>query len=112
MGLTEGKGTSSILNVGTTVWVIFEDHDVNLPIILGTFIGPGDIQLEDYHRAQTIRSKNNNLTLKDCENARVDFKSNKNQMVANAQDFQIDFKTPDNSVSLSNKQLKFKPKKV
>jgi len=38
-GLISGVGVSSVLRNGTWVWVILQDDDPNLPIVIGTIIG-------------------------------------------------------------------------
>ena len=55
-GLHKGVGYSGVLQVGTTVWVQFEQQDIQCPVIVGIFVGhdtdsPGDVSPEnsDFH---------------------------------------------------------------
>lgn len=38
-GLHQGVGAASVLQVGTTVWVMFEQSEIQCPVIVGTFVG-------------------------------------------------------------------------
>lgn len=38
-GLHKGVGYSGVLQVGTTVWVQFEQNDIQCPVIVGVFVG-------------------------------------------------------------------------
>ena len=51
-GLSRGIGYSGVLQVGTTVWVQFEQQDIQCPVIVGVFVGhdtdsPGDVSPEN-----------------------------------------------------------------
>lgn len=51
-GLHRGVGYSGVLQVGTTVWVQFEQQDIQCPVIVGVFVGhdtdsPGDVSPEN-----------------------------------------------------------------
>lgn len=51
-GLHKGVGYSGVLQVGTTVWVDFEQQDIQCPVIVGVFVGhetesPGDVSSEN-----------------------------------------------------------------
>lgn len=51
-GLHKGVGYSGVLQVGTTVWVQFEQQDIQCPVIVGVFVGhdtdsPGDVSPEN-----------------------------------------------------------------
>lgn len=51
-GLHKGIGYSGVLQVGTTVWVQFEQQDIQCPVIVGVFVGhdtdsPGDVSPEN-----------------------------------------------------------------
>lgn len=51
-GLHRGIGYSGVLQVGTTVWVQFEQQDIQCPVIVGVFVGhdtdsPGDVSPEN-----------------------------------------------------------------
>lgn len=51
-GLSKGVGVSSVLQVGTSVWVMFEQNDLQCPIICGVFVGHdgenmGDVSAEN-----------------------------------------------------------------
>lgn len=55
-GLHKGVGYSGVLQVGTTVWVQFEQQDIQCPVIVGVFVGhdtdsPGDVSKDnsDFH---------------------------------------------------------------
>lgn len=55
-GIHKGVGYSGVLQVGTTVWVQFEQQDIQCPVIVGVFVGhdtdsPGDVSPEnsDFH---------------------------------------------------------------
>lgn len=51
-GIHRGVGYSGVLQVGTTVWVQFEQQDIQCPVIVGVFVGhdtdsPGDVSPEN-----------------------------------------------------------------
>lgn len=46
-GLSDGVGVSSVLLIGTAVWVTFEQDDINCPLILGIRITSGASQEAD-----------------------------------------------------------------
>lgn len=51
-GLHKGVGYSGVLQVGTTVWVQFEQGDIQCPVIVGVFVGhdaesPGEVSPEN-----------------------------------------------------------------
>lgn len=55
-GLSRQIGYSGVLQVGTTVWVQFEQQDIQCPVIVGVFVGhdtddPGDVSPDnsDFH---------------------------------------------------------------
>lgn len=55
-GLHKNVGYSGVLQVGTTVWVQFEQQDIQCPVIVGVFVGhdvdsPGDVSPDnsDFH---------------------------------------------------------------
>lgn len=48
-GLHKGVGYSGVLQVGTTVWVQFEQNDIQCPVIVGVFVG---------HDAETMAEVN------------------------------------------------------
>lgn len=50
--LHKGVGYSGVIQVGTTVWVQFEQQDIQCPVIVGVFVGhdvdsPGDVSPEN-----------------------------------------------------------------
>ena len=66
-GLLDGVGVSSILRNNTLVWVLFEEGDVNKPIVLGVIKGKQNDQSDIAKVSRgdltdgTIERKNNNL---------------------------------------------------
>lgn len=42
-GLVNGVGITSILRVGTMVWVFFNNDDFNFPVVMGTIKGSSDV---------------------------------------------------------------------
>ena len=65
-GLINGVGTSSVLQVGTLVWLLLEDDDPNRPIIIGVIKGitNGESDINKNARAITdgvISKKNSTL---------------------------------------------------
>ena len=54
-GLINGVGTSSVLQVGTLVWLLLEDDDPNRPIIIGVIkgISNGESDINKNARGQT-----------------------------------------------------------
>lgn len=57
-GLINGVGTSSVLQVGTLVWLLLEDDDPNRPIIIGVIkgISNGESDINKNARGQTSRA--------------------------------------------------------
>lgn len=72
-GLNQGVGISSVLQVGTWVWVFLEDDNPNRPIVFGVVTGNGDSEtsLQDdnaYGSTQVIKTKSGHfISLGDVE---------------------------------------------
>ena len=64
-GFNQGTGMSSIAQIGTWVWCIFDNGDVNIPVIVGAIVGGNDINNrargDAYTKVHTIQTKNNHI---------------------------------------------------
>ncbi len=63
-GLIDGVGISSILRVGTLVWVFFNNDDFNFPVVFATIKGSSDISSvaqNSYTNTATIRTASGHI---------------------------------------------------
>lgn len=63
-GLVNGVGVSSILRIGTMVWVFFNNEDYNFPVVIGTIKGASDISSvakESYGNTATIKTASGHI---------------------------------------------------
>lgn len=63
-GLVNGVGVSSILRVGTMVWVFFNNGDFNFPVVMGTIKGASDVSdvaKGSYGSIATIRTASGHI---------------------------------------------------
>ena len=63
-GLVDGVGISSILRVGTMVWVFFNNDDFNFPVVMGTIKGSSDVSSEakgSYGNTATIKTASGHI---------------------------------------------------
>lgn len=63
-GLVNGVGVSSILRIGTMVWVFFNNEDYNFPVVIGTIKGSSDVSSEakgSYGNTATIKTASGHI---------------------------------------------------
>lgn len=63
-GLIGGVGITSILRIGTLVWVFFHNEDYNYPIVFASIKGAGDINdvaSVSYGNTATIKTSSGNI---------------------------------------------------
>jgi len=63
-GLSNGVGVTSVLRIGTVVWVFFNNDDYNFPVVFAVVKGASDISSEakgSYSNTQTIKTASGHI---------------------------------------------------
>lgn len=63
-GLVNGVGITSVLRIGTMVWVFFNNDDYNFPVVMGTIKGASDVNAAatgSYSNTATLQTASGHL---------------------------------------------------
>ena len=122
-GLSNGIGISSVLQVGTWVWVVLEDDNPNKPIVIGVVTGSGDASQslngksdESYTSVQSITTKgghsiilgdvggDSNITIKHSSGSQIQIDNDGNIFITGVKDMSLE---APGSISIKSNNVKF-----